>query len=140
MSYLERALGQAELEELGPEQLAARLRVFMAERTTLNRLPELWRLSQVFEAFYLTRLVAEMQSRNLTTQQAAECLSFVWHSSVLDTLTLHDPQLANFDGPTHSRVVEEFRKADMRHIKTTPARIKTQGGRARRGYPGRLRR
>jgi len=39
LAYLERALGQAELEELGPEQLEARLRVFMAERTTLNRLP-----------------------------------------------------------------------------------------------------
>jgi len=32
--------------------------------------------------------------------------------------------LANFDGPAHSRVVEEFRNADLRHIKTTPARIK----------------
>ena len=124
LGYLERALGQAELEELGPEQLEARLRVFMAERTTLNRLPELWRLSELFEASYLSRLVTEMQTRNLTAQQVAECLSFVWHSAVLDTLTLHDPQLANFDGPAHSRVVEEFRKADVRHIKTTPSRIK----------------
>lgn len=124
LGYLERALGQGELEELGPEQLATRLRDFLAERTTLNRLPELWRLTKAFEASHLSRLVAEMQSRNLTAQQAAECLSFVWHSSVLDTLTLHDPQLANFDGPAHGRVVEEFRKADVRHIKTTPARIK----------------
>jgi very-short-patch-repair endonuclease len=124
LGYLQGALGHAEFEALRPEQLEMRLRVFMAERTTLNRLPELWRLSNVFDASHMRRLVSEMQARNLTAQQAAECLSFVWHSSVLETLTLHDPQLANFDGPAHSRVLEEFRKADVRHIKTTPARIK----------------
>ena len=63
LGYLERALGQSELEELGPEQLAARLRVFIADRTTLNRLPELWRLTRGFEAAGLSPLVAEMRAR-----------------------------------------------------------------------------
>jgi very-short-patch-repair endonuclease len=124
LGYLELALGQSELEGLGPEQLAARLRVFIADRQTLNRLPELWRLSKAFEAVGLTRLIAEMQHRNLTAEQAAGCLSFVWHSSVLDSLNIVDPLLGNFDGPAHTRNVEEFRRADRKHIATTPARIK----------------
>jgi very-short-patch-repair endonuclease len=121
---LELALGQSELEELGPEQLATRLRVFIADRETLQRLPELWRLSKSFEAVGLGRLITEMENRNLSADQAAECLSFVWHSSVLDSLNIVDPSLSNFDGPAHSRNVEEFRKADKRHIATTPARIR----------------
>jgi very-short-patch-repair endonuclease len=124
LGHLELALGQSELEELGPEQLAARLRVFIADRQTLNRLPELWRLSKTFEAVGLNRLIAEMQLRNLTIEQAAGCLSFVWHSSVLDSLNIVDPLLGTFDGPAHSRTVEEFQRADRKHIATTPARIK----------------
>ena len=124
LGHLELALGQSELEELGPEQLAARLRIFISDRQTLNRLPELWRLSKTFEAVGLNRLIAEMQHRNLTIEQAAGCLSFVWHSSVLDSLNIVDPLLGTFDGAAHSRTVEEFQRADRKHIATTPARIK----------------
>ena len=48
----------------------------------------------------------------------------MWHSSVLDAVSLADPEVGTFDGPSYSRTVSEFRAADVRHIETTPARIR----------------
>jgi nucleoside-diphosphate-sugar epimerase len=68
--------------------------------------------------------VTELRQRNLTVDQAVACLRFVWHSSVLDAVSLADPEVGTFDGVAHSRTVAEFRAADTRHIETTPARIR----------------
>ncbi|MHB1486650.1 MAG: AAA domain-containing protein [Acidimicrobiales bacterium] len=124
LSHLERALGQSELEELGPEHLANRLRVFIADRVTLYKLPELYRLTVALQGAGLLGLLAELRHRNLTVDQAVACLRFVWHSSVLDAVSLADPEVGTFDGPAHSRTVAEFRAADARHIEATPARIR----------------
>jgi very-short-patch-repair endonuclease len=68
--------------------------------------------------------LAELRQRNLTVDQAVACLGFVWHSSVLETVSLADPEVGTFDGAAYSRTVAEFRAADARHIETTPARIR----------------
>ncbi|HVD03621.1 MAG TPA: AAA domain-containing protein [Candidatus Dormibacteraeota bacterium] len=124
LGHLEQALGQNELEQLGSEQLANRLRVFVADRATLYKLPELHRLTVALEGAGLLSLLAEMGHRNLTVDQSVACLRFVWHSSVLDAVSLADPEIGTFDGPAYSRTVAEFRAADARHIETTPARIR----------------
>jgi very-short-patch-repair endonuclease len=124
LGQLERALGQSELEELGPEQLANRLRVFIADRTTLYKLPELYRLTVALQGAGLVGLLAELRHRNLTVDQAVACLRFVWHSSVLEAVSLADPEIGTFDGMAYSRTVTEFRVADARHIEVTPARIR----------------
>jgi very-short-patch-repair endonuclease len=124
LGHLERALDQSELEELGPEQLANRLRVFIADRTTLYKLPELYRLTVALQGAGLLGLMTELRQRNLTVDQAVACLRFVWHSSVLEVVSLADPEVGTFDGTAYSRTVAEFRAADARHIETTPARIR----------------
>ena len=124
LGNLERALGQSELEELKPEQLAVRLRVFIGDRETLYKLPELFRLSTALEAVGLSGLVTELRLRNLTVDQAVACLRFVWNASILDAVSLADTDIGTFDGTAHRRTVEEFRGADIRHIATTPARIR----------------
>jgi very-short-patch-repair endonuclease len=124
IEHLERALGQDELEELGPEHLAARIGVFVKDQDTLFRLPELHRLSTSLENAGLSGLVAELRSRNLTVDQSVACLRFVWHSSILDTVSLTDAEVGTFDGEAHSRTVSEFRRADVSHITTAPERIR----------------
>jgi len=124
LGQLERALGQSELEELDPDQLANRLRAFIADRTTLYKLPELYRLSIALQGEGLFSLLAELRQRNLTVDQAAACLRFVWYSSVLDAVSLADPEVGTFDGLAYSRTVAEFKATDVRHIETTPARIR----------------
>jgi len=124
LGHIERVIDQGELEELGPEQLASRLQVFIADRATLYKLPELYRLTIELQGAGLIGLLAEMRHRNLTVNQAVQCLRFVWHSSILDAVSLADPEIGAFDGPAYSRMVAEFRAADVRHIETTPARIR----------------
>jgi hypothetical protein len=124
LGQLELALGQDELEELGPEHLADRLRVYLADRTNLYKLPELHRLSVALDRAGLQDLLVELRQRNLTIEQATACLRFVWHSSVLDAVSLADTEVGTFDGPAYSRTVAEFQDADVRHIETTPARIR----------------
>ncbi len=124
LAHLERALGQRELEALGPEQLAGRLQEFIADRETLYKLPELSRLAAALQGAGLQGLLVELRQRNLTVDQAIVCLRFIWHSSILDALSLADPEVGTFDGSAHSRTVSEFRGSDVRHISTTPARIR----------------
>lgn len=124
LSHLERALGQRELEQMGPEQLANRLREFITDRVNLYKLPELYRLTVALQGAGLLGLLAELRHRNLTVDQAVACLRFVWHSSVLDAISLADPEVGTFDGPAYSRTVAEFRVADAQHIENTPARIR----------------
>jgi very-short-patch-repair endonuclease len=124
LNQLERALGQSELEELGPEQLADRLRVFINDRETLYKLPELYRLTVALQGAGLLGLLSELKDRNLAVDQSVACLRFVWRSSVLDAVSLTDPEIGTFDGDAYTRTVEEFRSSDMRHIATTPARIR----------------
>ena len=124
LQHLERALGQAELEVLDPEHLAARLRVFIADRDTLFRLPELRRLSVALDGAELGPLLAELRTRNLTVDQAVACLRYVWRSSIFDAVSITDPEVGTFDGQAHSRIVGEFRRADEEHIATTPERIR----------------
>ena len=124
LQQLERALGQDELEELGPDDLAARLRVFIADRDTLFKLPELRRLSSALQGAGLGPLLAELRTRNLTIDQALACLRYVWRSSILDAVSIADPEVGTFDGQAHSRIVGEFRRADEEHIATTPERIR----------------
>jgi very-short-patch-repair endonuclease len=124
LSHLERALGQSELEELGPEQLVGRLRVFINDRETLYKLPELYRLTAALQGAGLLGLLAELKGRNLTVDQSVACLRFVWQSSILDAVSLADPEVGTFDGPAYTRTVDEFRGADTRHISTTPVRTR----------------
>jgi hypothetical protein len=124
LSHLERALGQSALEGLGPEQLAGRLRVFMNDRETLYKIPELYRLTTALQGAGLLGLLSELRGRNLTVDQSVACLRFVWQSSILEAVSLADPEVGTFDGEAYTRTVDEFRGADTRHIATTPARIR----------------
>jgi very-short-patch-repair endonuclease len=124
LNHLERALGQDELEELDPEYLAARLQVFIADRETLFKLPELWRLDDNLTKAGLSGLVDEFESRNLTVDQAVACFRYVWRYSILDAVSISDPEVGTFDGDAYSRIVTEFRRADIGHIATTPQRIR----------------
>ncbi|HVA09048.1 MAG TPA: AAA domain-containing protein, partial [Acidimicrobiales bacterium] len=115
-------------EELGvllsPSDLAARLSIYLQDRNTLFRLPELRRLEAAFERFGVEGLIEEFSSRGLSLDQQLKTLRFVWLSSILDAISVSDPHVSGFDGPAHTRSVEAFRQADIEHIATTPTRIR----------------
>lgn len=124
LRHLESALGQNELELLEPEQVAARVREFLNDRETLFRLPELHSLATTMEGAGLGDLVGELERRNLTVDQSLVCLRYVWQASILEAVSVADPEIGAFDGAAYTRTVNEFRAGDARHIETTPLRIR----------------
>ena len=124
LRHLERALGQEELEELSPDQLAGRVRTFIEDRKTLFKVPELHRLESDLKNAGLTAFLTELRNRNLSVDQALACLRFVWHSSVLDAISISDSEVGAFDGESFSRMVSEFRESDRQHIASAPVRIR----------------
>jgi len=98
--------------------------VFIDDRETLYKLPELYRLTSALQGAGLLGILSELKVRNLTVDQSVACLRFVWQSSILEAVNLADPEIGTFDGSAYTRTVDEFRVADIRHISTTPARIR----------------
>jgi very-short-patch-repair endonuclease len=105
------------------EGLSTQLSSLIADKATLYRLPELHRLKMGLAARGLSALVMEMASRNLTVDQALECLEYVWLNSILETVSMTDPRVGTFDGEALRRTVNRFRHADAQHIETAPVRI-----------------
>ena len=106
------------------EGLSTQLSSLIADKTTLYRLPELHRRKMGLATRGLSALVIEMASRNLTVDQALECLEYVWLSSILETVSMTDPRVGTFDGEALRRTVNGFRHADAQHIETAPVRIR----------------
>jgi Protein of unknown function (DUF4011)/AAA domain len=118
------AYARIDLAALSVDGLGSRLRDLLADRATLFRLPELFRLRQALERRGLGPLVEEMSGRQLAVDQAVGCLRHVWLSSILETVSLTDVRVGAFDGPAHTRTVAEYHDADVRHITSTPVRIR----------------
>src|SRR6266542_4044415 len=124
------AWGGWPLGGLDSEGLSTPLSSLIADKTTLYRLPELHRLRMRLAADGLSALVVEMASRNLTVDQALECLEYV---------SMADRRVGTFDGEALRRTVNGFRLADTQHIETAPVRIRRAVAervtRARDDYP-----
>ena len=115
---------RVDLAALSVDGLGSRLRDLLADQATLFRLPELFRLHQALERRGLGPVVEEMSGRQLAVEQAVGCLRHVWLSSILETVSLTDVRVGAFDGPAHTRTVAEYHDADVRHITSTPVRIR----------------
>src|SRR5208337_3265727 len=107
------AYARVDLADLSVDDLGSRLGDLLADRATLFRLPELFRLHQALERRGLGPVVAEMRDRQLAVDQALGCLRHVWLSSILETVSLTDVRIGAFDGPAHTRTVAEYRSADV---------------------------
>jgi very-short-patch-repair endonuclease len=93
-------------------------------------MPELNTITDRLEALGLGPLLNELIRRNTAADEALKVLRFSWYSSLLDEYRLRVPYLANFSGREHSRIVEEFKKADVDHLALNAQRVRSQGRRA----------
>ena len=118
---------------VGPEELLAQrerddllrhLNALVGDRQTLYKIPELRRLEKSLDDIGLRDLVEGMRSRSLDEEECVRCFGHAWFSSILEDVQLADPRIGAFDGLHHSRLVEEYRTGDSRHIETTAQRIK----------------
>jgi very-short-patch-repair endonuclease len=116
--------GADSLAKLSMSELQTHLQALLADAQTLYKLPELSRLRTALRGAGLWPLVEEIARRNLSADQALDCLEHVWLSSILDAVSIADPRIGAFDGQSHLRSVAEFKAADRAHIASTARRVR----------------
>lgn len=107
-----------------PDSVLVELDALLGDVSTLAKLPELHRLRTELDSHLLTELLESMDGQPLDRREAADVLSFVWHTSLVEHLQLGDTPLGSFDGSQHSELVREFQQVDREHIETTPQRVR----------------
>jgi len=113
--------GVAGLDSEGFEQVLEQMH---ADRATLARLPELYRLRNSLQAAGLGKFLADMATRQASEEFAVQTFRYAWYSSILDHLSLTDVTVGSFSGEAHQKAVGEFGAGDRRHIQTTAARVR----------------
>jgi very-short-patch-repair endonuclease len=111
-------------EQWPEERVTSTLATLQDDRDTLFRIPELNRLTDRFHQLGLGQLLDELVRRDTDADEAAQMLRFSWYSSLMDEYRLRVPHLAQFVGRHHSRIVDEFRKADADHFRLNAQRVR----------------
>jgi very-short-patch-repair endonuclease len=121
---VEALTAQSDLANVPLGDLERRLNELVADRATLQKLPELHRLEDALRALPLGALLDELTARAVNEATAVRELRDVWLLSILDSLAFTDLTLGAFDAAQHEATIEEYRAGDKEHIESTPARIR----------------
>lgn len=123
VAQLQRHLPHVSLAAMDLDRLAALLSGLAGDERTLRKVPRLNELGAAFSGLGLDQLVADLAGRRAGADLAAAVFDACWHASILQHLNFTDPRIGAFDGPLHTRTVEEFRTADHAHIDATASRV-----------------
>ena len=129
----------SDLDRHSAREIEAIIRRLNSDRQTLHRMPELNRLNDRLTAMGLGALLDELARRATDARTAAGVFRWAWLSSLLDEFRLTSGHLNDFTGVRQSRVVSEYRQADVGHKHTNAARVRrlvaTHLREARDAYP-----
>lgn len=100
------------------------LDALLADVASLAKLPELHRMQTELTALGLGELLAKLDARPLSREEAGQVLRFAWLTSIVEHIQLSDPRVGSFDGEQQRELVREFQAMDRRHIETTPERVR----------------
>ena len=112
------------LERHSAREVETTIRHMDSDRQTLRRMPELNRLNDQLTAMGLGALLDELARRDTDATTAAGILRWAWLSSLLDEFRLISSHLNDFTGVRQSRVVNEYRQADLGHKHANAARVR----------------
>jgi AAA domain len=113
-----------QLRKLQLPDLHELLQAMLADRMTLNRLPEAHRLWEVLGTLGLWPFMTEARCNGVPAPDVTASLQYCWFASIYEAELGRDPRAGAIDAGYHSRTVTEFREADAQHIAQTPERIK----------------
>ncbi|MEX2447245.1 MAG: AAA domain-containing protein [Solirubrobacterales bacterium] len=120
---LAQRIGRISIDGL-PAAVLGELDALLADVPSLAKLPELHRLQAEIEALGLGELLASLDARPLSREEAGAVLRFAWLTSLVEHLQLSDSHIGSFDGEQQRELVREFQAADREHIETTPERVR----------------
>jgi very-short-patch-repair endonuclease len=101
-----------------------RLHALRGDAGTLGRLPDLHRLRSSLDAAGLAELVEDLATWSPDAEGALDTFEFCLMASIVDDIRLSDRRVGGFDGHQHSSTVQDFQRADRRHITTTAQRVR----------------
>lgn len=109
-------VGTGGLSDVDTTDTQRTLRALLDDQDTLQKLPTLHDLDQKIHQAGFSAAKAIITERDLDPEQAAQVVTYVWATSVLDHISSDDPRLAGFNGQAHSKAVQEFIEADTQQI------------------------
>jgi very-short-patch-repair endonuclease len=120
----ERFSGQPGLLALDPRELERHLDALLAEQQTVANLPRLRGLEDGLMAYGLGDLMASLHAQRASEHFAVDSFEHSWYRSVLDRVSLDDPDVGGFVAEKQDRAVEDFKAGDRKHIEVSAARIR----------------
>ncbi|MER5388557.1 AAA domain-containing protein [Saccharopolyspora sp. NPDC002686] len=113
-----------EVERSPTQQVHQQLHDLAADKDTMWRMPTITDLKEEFHALGLTPLIEDAATRKLTGEQLWLTFRSAWLRSLLDEFKLKVPVLRDFRAEQQTRLVSEFRTADLEHRVTSARRVR----------------
>ncbi|MCZ2404347.1 DUF4011 domain-containing protein [Paenarthrobacter sp. Z7-10] len=126
---VERTAQGGKLEALGYEALIGRLRALVADKETLQTLPERTLLLESMREHGLGELLDDLAEREVAPEHTRAELDLAWWQSALEAMISGDDYLAMSDGDSLRKLEAEYRLADEAHVASGSARLRWELGR-----------
>jgi very-short-patch-repair endonuclease len=95
-----------------------------SDAATPHRLPRLLALESELIERGAEALILELRQTRPPFGRCADTFEHAWLSSCMDLARSTDPALAGFDGRSHDRIAEEFRRLDKQRIRLASDRVR----------------
>src|SRR5262249_9129273 len=95
-----------------------------SDTTTPHRLPRLLAIEDGLTRRGVQALVEELRQARPSPECFADIFEHAWLASCMDLARSQNPSLAGFNGRTHDKVAEEFRRLDKERINLASHRVR----------------
>ncbi|ALE06943.1 AAA family ATPase [Arthrobacter sp. ERGS1:01] len=121
---LERTVDGGDLLNFNAGELVGRLEALVADKASLETLPERTLLLESMREQGLGELLDDLSRREVGAGETRAELELAWWQSALEAMISGDDYLAMSDGDNLRRLEAEFRLADQTHVASGPSRIR----------------
>lgn len=94
-----------------------------AQQDVLQKLPRLTQLKAHLDAVSLEPLVREVAQRGLRSEEAVTVFEHSWNASILEWVSMNDPEVGTFRREPHDKAARDFAAGDHRLFEATPRRV-----------------
>src|SRR5581483_5594028 len=112
------------LDRRSDSDVSGELRRLQEDRETLIRMPDFNERIDRLRGLGQGMLLEEIARRNARPSEAVEIFRWAWLCSIIEDLKIASSHYGNFVGEAHSLVIDEFCKADAKHISSTSQRVR----------------
>ena len=117
------SLPESRLAEDTAEGISRTAQELLSDQQTLFSLPQLAEVEQRLRTAHVGPLLDRVGDNTLSASALEEAFDHSWLQSIQREVLLRDNRLSGFQGTRQSRYVNEFQKADTKHLESTPARV-----------------